>query len=167
LSREAFEKLLAALPDADRQRILRVAHEYGLRPDDPAWVALAAVERGLIALERTIPAIREESGHAARAVREALMQAAHELVRAGLSETVATVSLDVARVAAQRERLRWAGALMASLLGVTGALGAGYWLGMREVVGAVTEVKRELPAIIAWARDFDTPEKRERALWAL
>lgn len=48
----AHERLLQGLDAKDRERLLRVAAEYGIKGDDPVWVVLALTERGLIGIER-------------------------------------------------------------------------------------------------------------------
>lgn len=52
MSVEAHARLLQGLDAKDRERLLRVAAEYGIKGDDPAWVVLALTERGLIGIER-------------------------------------------------------------------------------------------------------------------
>ena len=54
MSRQAFEKLLEHLPESDRQRLLRVAAEYGISLEDPAWVGLVAVEQGVLTVKRML-----------------------------------------------------------------------------------------------------------------
>jgi hypothetical protein len=175
---QTFQRLLEGLSDADRQRVLRVATEYGISGDDPAWVALAATERGLLALEQAIPAIGQEGQRAAAMVRAALDEARHAFaeeaeeakarVSANMAEALVAISGDVALTAAQKERARWLSlAWVAAVLVVAMSVGLGWWLGRSELDSHVALVKAELPAIAAWAKDFDTWEKRERAFWAL
>ena len=60
-----------------------------------------------------------------------------------------------------------AGVLGIALAVVAGAVGLGWWSGQAHLAQAIAETKAALPAIAAWAQDFDTPEKRQRALWVL
>src|SRR5512147_198605 len=54
MSRQAFEKLLGHLPESDQQRLLRIANEYGISLEDPAWVGLAATAQGVTAVQKML-----------------------------------------------------------------------------------------------------------------
>ena len=190
MSRQAFEKLLEHLSPPDRQRILRLAAEYGVSLEDPAWIGLAITERGLIAVEEWLAdlqvtetqrrqhwqAAEQELVERLRALvtgvmvegRQALSleaMAARQAMLTSLTQTVDETARAVATAAAQRDRARWLAILLGLTLSViAGAMGLGWWLGQGQAAAALTA---ELPAITAWAQDFDTPEKRQRALWTL
>ena len=185
MSRQAFEKLLEHLSPPDRQRILRLATEYGVSLEDPAWVGLAITERGLIAVEEWLADLQvtetqrrqhwqtaeQEWVERLRALvteilvegRQALSleaMAARQDILKSLTQTVDETARAVATAAAQRDRARWLVILLGLVLSViVGAMGLGWWLGQGQ---AAVDLTAELPAITAWAQDFDTSEKRQR-----
>ena len=193
MSRQAFEKLLGHLPESDRQRLLRVAAEYGIGLDDPAWVGLVAAEQGLMAAHRLLKELQatekqvvdhwqaaaqslEDRLRAAAAAtlieaRATLVleaEAAREKTMAEVAPSLASATQEVVTATVQQARARtWAGALGITFMVMAGALGIGWFSGRAHLVQAVAEAKAEWPAMAAWAQDFDTPEKRQRALWAL
>jgi hypothetical protein len=190
MSRQAFEKLLEHLSPPDRQRILRLAAEYGISLEDPAWMGLALTERGVIALEARLAelqAAETQRRHHWQTAEQDLIErlrtlvteilvegrqalsleaiAARQEILKSLTQTVDETARAVTTAAAQRDRLRWLAILLGLALSmITLALGLGWWLGQRHAVAVLTA---ELPAAVAWAKDFDTLEKRQRALWAL
>ena len=190
MSRQAFEKLLEHLSPLDQQRILRLAAEYGISLGDPAWMGLAITERGLIAVEERLAELqaaetqRRQHWQSAEQdlierlralVTEILVEgrqalsleaiAARQDMLKSLTQSVDETARAVTTAAAQRDRAHWLAILLGLALSViTLALGLGWWLGQRH---AVARLSAELPAAVAWAKDFDTPEKRQRALWAL
>jgi hypothetical protein len=190
MSRQAFEKLLEPLAPPDRQRILRLAAEYGISLEDPAWIGLAITERGLIALEERLAALqaaeaqrRQHWQTAEQELIERLRALVTEILVEGrqalsleaiavrqeifksLTQTVDETARAVATVAAHRDRWRWLAILLGVALSViAAALGLGWWLGQGYAVARLTA---ELPAAVAWAKDVDTPEKRQRTLWML
>ena len=190
MSRQAFEKLLGHLPESDRQRLLRVAAEYGISLEDPAWMGLAITERGLIAVEKWLAELRaaetqrrqhwqgaeQDLIERLRAlVTEILVEgrqalsleaiATRQAMLTSLTQTVDETARAVATAVAHRDRLRGLAIVLGLAMSViTLALGLGWWLGREH---AVARLSAELPAAVAWAKDVDTPEKRQRALWAL
>lgn len=91
--------------------------------------------------------------------------AARQEILKSLTQTVDETARAVTTATAHRDRLRWLAILLGLALSViTLALGLGWWLGQRH---AVARLSAELPVVVAWAKDFDTPEKRQRDLWAL
>ena len=71
MSRQAFEKLLEHLPESDRQRLLRVAAEYGISLDDPAWVGLVAAEQGVTTVQNMLVELHATEQHLIEQLREA------------------------------------------------------------------------------------------------
>ena len=193
MSRQAFEKLLEHLPESDRQRLLRVAAEYGISLEDPAWVGLVAVEQGVLTVKRMLGelqateqqllekwlAAEQSLADRLRAAAAATLiearttlvleaEAAREQTIAAVAQALAAVSQEVVTASVHRARARTlAGALGLTPAVVAGAVGLGWWSGQAHLAQAVAETKTALPAIAAWAQDFDTPEKRQRALWVL
>ena len=192
MSRQAFEKLLGHLPESDRQRLLRVANEYGISLDDPAWVGLVAVEQGVTAVQNMLVELQDTEQQfieRLRAVEQSLTdrlqaaaatlvedrttlvlaaEAAREKTLAEVAQALAAASQDVITTTVPKARARTlAGALGIALIVVASAVGIGWWSGRAHLAQAVAETKAELPATVAWAQDIDTPEKRQRALWAL
>ena len=193
MSRQAFEKLLGHLPESDRQRLLRVAAEYGISLDDPAWVGLVAAEQGLMAAHRMLKELQATEKHVVdhlqaaeqsledrlRAAAAATLiearttlvleaEAAREKTIAEVAQSLASASQEVITATVHQARARTlAGALGIALIVVAGAMGIGWWSGQANLAQAIAETKAEWPAAAAWAGDFDTPEKRQRALWAV
>ena len=91
---------------------------------------------------------------------------ARQAMLTSFTRTVEETARAVATAAAQRDRLRWLAVLLGLALSVIiVALGLGWWLGQGHMVTALTA---ELPAaVVTWAKDFDSPEKRQRTLCSL
>jgi hypothetical protein len=56
-----------------------------------------------------------------------------------------------------------ASALGIALVVVAGAMGLDWWSGRAQLAQAVAATKAALPALTAWAQDFDTTAKRQQA----
>src|SRR5512147_1576878 len=162
MSRQAFEKLLGHLPESDRQRLLRVAAEYGISLDDPAWVGLVAAEQGLMAAHRLLKelqatekqvvdhwqAVAQSLEDRLRAAAATLIEArttlvleaeaAREKTLAAVTQNLAAASQEAIAAAVQRARARTlVNALGIALMVVASAVGLGWWGGQANLAQAV------------------------------
>ena len=61
MSRLAFDKFLAGIKPEEQQRILLAGMEFGLKPEDPEWIAFAVVHSTLYSIEKAVKDVREAS----------------------------------------------------------------------------------------------------------
>jgi hypothetical protein len=165
-----FETLLGELEPAQRERFLRTLRQVRLDADDddPIWRLFVALHWHLKRYEDIPRQIRQTTLDTLQATTATLAAAAREQTIAVVAPALAAASQDLITTTVRQTRARTlAGALGIALVVVAGAVGIGWWSGRAQLAQAVAATQTELPALAAWAQDFDTAEKRQRAAWAL
>lgn len=65
MKREAYNRFLSGMEPSDRERLLLMAVDYDIKPEDPEWIAFAAATNTLYAIERAIKDVRTAASDAA------------------------------------------------------------------------------------------------------
>lgn len=99
MSDQAFQSLLKSLSPVERDALLKTAVNYGLTPDDPAWLILAINHSGLIGIEKAIEQLQRQRQIELEAFKSTAEHIASSAMTTAANENINHISEQLANTA--------------------------------------------------------------------